>query len=72
MPPPCRLPCRTPQHPPSPSSRSALHHQWSKPALGLTMRQISLRGGMPTDKRIISISGDGGFLFCAQELETAV
>ena len=28
--------------------------------------------GMPTDKRVISISGDGGFLFCAQELETAV
>ncbi|PRW39265.1 acetolactate synthase [Chlorella sorokiniana] len=49
---------------------SSLHHQWSKPAL--TMRQISQRGGMPTDKRVISISGDGSFLFCAHELETAV
>ncbi|KAI7836323.1 hypothetical protein COHA_009831 [Chlorella ohadii] len=49
---------------------SSLHRQWSKPAM--TVRQISLRGGMPTDKRIISVSGDGSFLFCAQELETAV
>jgi len=33
---------------------------------------LSLAAGMPTDKRIISVSGDGSFLFCAQELETAV
>lgn len=35
-------------------------------------RQVSQRGGFPTDRRIISVSGDGGFLFCAHELETAV
>lgn len=53
-----------------PPGCSALHHQWSKPPM--SPRAISMRGGLPTQKRIISLSGDGGFLFCAQELETAV
>lgn len=48
---------------------SSLHHAWSSP---LSARAVSMRGGFPTEKRIISISGDGGFLFCAHELETAV
>lgn len=64
---------------PPPCNRSALHHQWSVPSPRQSYgspprpgRLPSMRAGPPTDKRIISISGDGGFLFCVQELETAV
>lgn len=57
------------------SPSSLLHRQWSMPPKGeqaLSPRAVSKLGGCPTDRRIISISGDGGFLFCAHELETAV
>lgn len=53
---------------------SSSHRTWSRPSVrtAVSARAVSLRGGFPTERRIMSLSGNGGFLFCAQELETAV
>lgn len=48
---------------------SLVHGQWDNV---VEPQEVSLRGGFPTEQRVISLSGDGGFLFCAHELETAV
>ncbi|KAI8476037.1 MAG: thiamine pyrophosphate enzyme, N-terminal TPP binding domain-containing protein, partial [Monoraphidium minutum] len=48
---------------------STVHHAWSEPPAA---RAVSLTGGFDSGERFISLSGDGSFLFCAQELETAV
>jgi hypothetical protein len=53
----------------APRHRSTVHHAWS--AAG-DARLPSLTGGLDTGERFVSLSGDGGFLFCAHELETAV
>lgn len=64
-------------------SPSSISHAWSAlpPAMAAkvsgSLDVVNGAGGAEPDacapkERILSLSGDGGFLFCAHELETAV